>query len=81
MTENNIALQPEGEAEVLQTAQYRVTGQGRGGEESGSHSSPSYYPPYLNHTLLLPYSGGGSRGVSMLGGEGEEIMVEAGERP
>ena len=66
---------------MLQTAQYRVTGQGREGEESGSHSSPSYYPPYLNHTLLLPYSGGDSRGVSMLGGEGEEIMVEVGERP
>jgi hypothetical protein len=66
---------------VLQKAQYRATGQGREGEEVGAHSSPSYHSPYLNHTLSLPYSGGGSRGVSMLGGEGEEIMVDAGERP
>ncbi len=66
---------------MLQKAHCRVTGQGREDEEADSHSSPSSHPPHLNHTLSLPYSGGGSRGVPMLGGEGEEIMVDTVERP
>ncbi len=65
---------------MLKKEQYRSVGKGREGEEAGSHSSPSSPPPHLNHALSLPYSGGDCRGVSMLGGEGEEIMVEADER-